>query len=113
MTTITQANPLEHHISRAEIFYSQDRTAFALKEAKLALEQGPTSEQAISIKTFIAKCYSKLGRIEESNKIYRELLAEEVYLPPVILGLLHNNLAHGKYEKVKKNIHLVKLFDLD
>jgi len=112
MSLITDGNPLEHHISLAEIYDKQGRVAMSLKEAKLALDHNPSKEKEVAIKLFIAKAYTKLGDINKSTELYRQLLDEGVYLPPVLLGILHNNLTQNKYAKVKKNIHLVKLFDI-
>jgi len=103
---------LEFYISRAELFYGDGKTEPALKEARKALTVAKNyrKEKEVSIRIFIAKCLSNLGQIEESNKEYRGLIDEEIFLPPIILGLLHNNLMAGNDEKVKNNMYLMKLF---
>ena len=123
---------LEYHLSRAEIFYRENNIEQAIEDAQMALSLccahasldlstsvemtacdeigGGDGEKAVALRIFIARCYSKLGDIEKSNALYRELVNEKVYLPPVILGLMHNNLAENKSDKVKKNMRLVRIY---
>jgi len=103
---------LEYYISRAEIFNAEGKIEQALQEAKKALPLciNYPKEKEISLRIFIAKCLSNLGMIEQSNKEYRSLIDENIYLPPIILGLLHNSLLLGNDQKVKTNVNLMKLF---
>ncbi|MCL2850912.1 MAG: hypothetical protein FWE01_00940 [Firmicutes bacterium] len=106
---------VEYHLSRAEIAYKECNIRQAIIDAKQALQLCKGGEQVdegkvIALRIFIARCYSRLGNLEKSNLLYRELVNENVYLPPVLLGLMHNNLAEGKSEKVKRNMCLVKIY---
>jgi len=103
---------LEFYISRAELFHNNGKVDSALKEAHkaLSLSKSYPKEKEISIRIFVAKCLSNLDRIDESNIEYRSLIDENIYLPPIILGLLHNNLRSGNDEKVKNNVQLMNLF---
>lgn len=112
MTDITNGDTLEYHIRRAEIFLRRGKTKHAITEAKIALALAEKSETQTAIKTFIAKCLSHLGKHEESNRAYRELINTGAYIPPIIVGILHNNLTLSKDDKAGKNIHLIKLFDI-
>ena len=101
----------EHFLSRAEILYKGGKTEEAIVNATRALELCRRSRQkTISLKIFLAKCYAKLGDVEQSNKLYRELIDMDVYLPPVIMGLMHNNLSSERDEKAKRNLDLMKIF---
>jgi len=101
---------LESCLSRAEIFYKQGKVVRALASAQAALLHCKREEQRVALNIFIAKCLSRLGRFDESNAVYRSLIDDKVYLPPVIMGLMHNNLQLKKDDKVSKNMHLIKLF---
>ena len=101
---------LEHHLSRAEIFYKQDDISGAVNSAKTALACCKDKNKEVALKIFIARCLTKQGKLEESNKLYRDLIDEGVYLAPVMLGLMHNNLSAKKDEKVNKNMKMVKIF---
>ena len=113
---------VEFYVSRAEIFYKEGKVEEALEAARLALKaQGAAianisnsnpnkATQLAAIRIFIARALAKLGRVEESNQEYRALIDEGIYLPPIILGLLHNNLGEERDEKVCLNLDLMKLF---
>ena len=110
---------LDFYVSRAEVAYKEGRVRDALREAGRALSVGErdnnVSEKVrVAIRIFIARCHSKLGDFASSNAIYRELIREEVYLAPVIMGLLHNNLRFAgerkAEEKAGRNIALIKIF---
>ena len=106
---------IEYHLSRAEIFYKEQNIEQAIEDAQKALAlcdntESSKDEKAISLRIFIARCYSKLGELDISNEVYRSLIDEKVYLPPVLLGLMHNNLSEDKHEKVKRNMTLVKIY---
>ena len=111
VTPITH-DEVELHLSRAELFYREGDVSAALKSARRALIgcRGGDENRAVALRIFAAKCYAALGDFEKSNAEYRALLESENYLPPVILGLMHNNLAQQKDDKVKKNMALVKIF---
>jgi tetratricopeptide (TPR) repeat protein len=99
---------LECLISKAEIAYKSGRVAQARKWAERALEQCTVPSKSIALRIFIARCYSKLGKFAESNKIYRELLVEKIYIAPVVFGLFYNNFAPGNVDKMNLNLVLVK-----
>jgi len=101
---------VEHYLSRAEIAYRESDVEQAVIDAEKAVELCGDSERMIALRIFIARCYSKLGKIEKSNEIYRSLINEDVYLPPIIMGLMHNNLVEGKSEKLERNVQIVKIF---
>jgi len=98
----------------AEIESKSGDISGAILHAKSALSllDDKDSKRATALKIFIAKSYSKLGKINESNAIYRTLLTEENYLPPVIMGLLYNNFKSrdGEFVKMGRNLGLVKVF---
>jgi len=95
----------EHLISKAEIAYKSGKTVQAIRWAKKALCESVASQE-IALRIFIARCYSKLEKYKESNKIYRELLSERIYITPIIMGLFYNNFA--EVDKMKLNLRLVK-----
>jgi hypothetical protein len=107
---------LEHHISCAEIAYKSGRTAESLRHAKRALRHCTNTDKqtkrlagkAIALRVFIARAYSKLEKYTESNKIYRALLREHIYIPPVIMGLFYNNFKTAGSEKMQLNMRLIK-----
>ena len=106
---------IEKYISLAEITYKSGNIAQSVIHAKAALRcpsPALTPEMTTSLGIFIARAYSKLGRMDESNRIYRALLNEKTYLPPVIMGLLYNNLKTNKNnaDKISKNIGLMKIY---
>lgn len=82
---------VEKYISLAEIAYKSGNVARAVIHARSALRRDISHEKAVALRIFIARAYSKLGKIDESNKIYRALLNEKNYLPPVVMGLVFNN----------------------
>ena len=105
---------LENQLSRAELFYKDGEYHKAIRSCIMALKlcenKYELNSKVVALKIFLAKCYSQIGEIEKSNKIYRELIDKDVYLPPIIMGLMHNNMVDGKSEKVQKNMQLVKIF---
>jgi len=103
---------VEQCICRAEIAYKSGRIKSAVGHAKRALKLCPGQEKAIALKIFVARAYSKLGRFSESNTLYRELITEQVYLPPVIMGLMYNNFKakNPQTQKISRNLSLVKIF---
>ena len=107
---------VEFYISRAEIFYAEGSVEQSIENARLALalcKQETHVEKSTAIRIFIAKALARLGRIDASNREYRALIDEGIYLPPIILGLLHNNLnsdSTESHEKAQRNMELVKLF---
>ena len=106
-------NPLEYHTSRAEIFYREGDVAEGIKEARRALlhcKDELHRERATALRIFIAKSYSALGDHDRSNSEYRALIDEGTYLPPIIMGIMHNNIEQGRHDKVRHNVHLVRLF---
>lgn len=103
---------VEFYISKAQILYNQGSVPKAIDVAQTALnllKTNPSAQREVAINLFIARAKSSLGHYEESNKIYRGLISEDAYLPPIILGILHNNLQLQRDEKVTKNVNLLKL----
>ena len=100
----------EYYIARAELEYSKKNITAALNEAKLAQTYAKTKAQQSAIGIFIAKCYTALGDYEKSSIIYRNLIKEGTYLPPIMMGLMYNHLEKKQITKLKKNITVVKLF---
>lgn len=100
----------EYYIARAELEYSQNKFNAALTDAKIAKKYANTKARQTAIGIFIAKCYSALGEFEQSSQTYRELIKEGTYLPPVIMGIMYNNLEKKKTDKLQKNVTMVKIF---
>ena len=100
----------EYYIARAELAYNQNRPTTALNEAKLAQKYANTKARQSAIGIFIAKCYTALGNYEQSSQTYRNLIKDGTYLPPIVMGLMYNNLQTKRTQKVKNNITVVKLF---
>ena len=101
----------EFHISRAEIAWKSGRVKAAIRSAKRALDICNSGEQRVALSVFLARAYAKIGDYSESNSIYRKLIDEKNYLPPVIMGLLYNSLASTPLsEKVRRNLGLMKLW---
>lgn len=100
----------EYYITRAELEYSKKNISAALQEAKLAQGYAKTKAQQSAIGIFIAKCYTALGDYEKSSEIYRTLIKEGTYLPPVMMGLMYNHLEENQTQKARNNITVVKLF---
>ena len=98
----------EHFIARAEIAYKSGHIKSAVRWAKRAIEECDRCETESALKIFIARCYSKLGKYHESNVIYRRLIDGQNYLPPVIMGLLYNNIKIA--EKAKRTVAWLKLY---
>ena len=94
-------------VSKAEIAYKSGQFLCSVNHAKSALRICSEESKAIALKIFIARTYSKLGCYDKSNTIYRGLLKENVYMPPVVMGLLYNNFKNP--EKQKNNLRLIKL----
>ena len=101
---------VEKWICRAEIAYKSGQNARAIGFAQKALEKCQEAETKTALRIFIARAYSKMSNYTESNAIYRALIREEVYLPPVIMGLLYNNFRQRSDTKMGRNIGLIKLF---
>lgn len=99
---------VERLISLAEIAWKSGNARQAIIWAKAALREPTTAERAVALRIFIARAYAKLGRFAESNTIYRALLTEKNYIPPVIMGLLYNNFNNPV--KANGNVKLVKLY---
>ena len=110
--TTLNVDMVEFYISKAELDYKAGRVSVSIDSARKALKlcnSNKFREKSLSLRIFIARGLSRLRQIEASNSIYRSLIGEGVYLPPIIMGLMHNNLQSGNSEKVKRNLHLVKL----
>ncbi|MCL2587646.1 MAG: hypothetical protein FWE31_05445 [Firmicutes bacterium] len=101
---------VEFYLSRAELFYSRHKVTEAIEAAETALTLNPNKEREIALKLFIARALSHKSEFEQSNKIYRNLIDEATYLPPIILGILHNNLQLSKDDKSSKNLGLMKIY---
>ena len=99
---------LEHVICKAEIAYKSGRIQSAVTYACRALLYCESNSTKIALKIFMARAYSKLGCYDKSNTIYRDLLRQNIYMPPVIMGLLYNNIKTAPMEKLSLNIKLVK-----
>lgn len=100
----------EYYIARAELKYNEGKPNEALLDGQMAKKYADTKARRTAIGIFIAKCYSALGSYEQSSKTYRELIKDGTYLPPVIMGMMYNNLKQKNTDKVKSNITLVKVF---
>lgn len=100
----------EYYVARAELEYHQNRYTAALNEAKLAQKYADTKARQSAIGIFIAKCYTALGDYTQSSQIYRELIKDGTYLPPVMMGLMYNHLEAKQTAKARNNITVVKLF---
>jgi len=103
---------VEKYISLAEIEYKSGNMSQAICHAEEALEECNDHTRAAALKIFIARIHSKIGNIKQSNTIYRELLNEKNYLPPVIMGLLYNNFKSNDNNSIKmgRNLGLIKIF---
>ena len=111
---------LEELVSKAEVAYKSGRVMKAIRYGKQALESlsgiaaSPLAfckdikGKVVALKIFIARCYSAIGRYVESNKIYRELLREDVYISPVVMGIFYNNFCESSTEKMNLNLELMK-----
>jgi len=99
---------LELFVSKAEIAYKSGNILQAVRYAKKALDACAVESKRVAIRIFVARCYAKLGRYQESNRIYRELLREDIYFAPVAMGLFYNNFCAGSIEKLNLNLGLVK-----
>ncbi|MCL2229097.1 MAG: hypothetical protein FWC00_04695 [Firmicutes bacterium] len=106
------ARDVEKCISLAEIAFKSGNTKKAIIHAKAALLSDITPQRRVALRIFIAKAHSKLGEYEKSNTIYRALISENNYLPPIVMGLLYNNFKSKEInnEKLSRNIRLVKLY---
>ena len=100
---------VEYYLSRAELQYARGQTRESIVSAKTALGLEPSLEKKTALELFIARAKSSLGEFSASNEIYRALIDENTYLPPIILGILHNNLRLAKTDKSKKNLALINL----
>ena len=101
----------EYYIARSELEYNQDHYTAALNEALLAKKYANTKARQSAIGIFIAKCYTALGEYEKSSQIYRRLIKDGTYLPPIIMGLMYNHLEKRQINKAHNNITIVKLFN--
>jgi len=103
---------VEMYISLAEIAYKSGNTQKAVTYAESAIRSQANHSQSIALRIFIARCYSKMEKFDESNKTYRALLDENNYLPPVIMGLLYNNFKTNgiNAKKISNNLGLIKLY---
>ena len=98
-------------MSKAEVAYKSGKVSQAMKYGKQVLkflDGKDAANKIVAVKIFIARCLSKLGKFAESSKIYRELLREEIYFAPVVMGLFYNNFCDGDDEKLNLNLGLVK-----
>jgi hypothetical protein len=100
-----------YYISLAELEYKRGEIKCALSTALIGKNYAKTKAQKTAIGIFIAKCYGQLGDYQKSSAIYRELIDEKVYLPPVMLGIMYNNLKVNNDEKAERNISLIKIFE--
>ena len=103
---------VEKFISLAEMAYKSGNTIKAIVYAKSAIISGASHSQTTALRIFIARCHSKIGNFDESNRVYRALLDEKNYLPPVIMGLLYNNFKSSEINtrKISNNLGLMKLY---
>ena len=92
-------------VSKAEIAYKSGNIARAVGFAKKGLGVCAPS-QRIALEIFIARGYSALGKFAESDKIYRGLLCEKIYIAPVVMGLFYNSFC-GAVPTEKMNLLLV------
>ena len=100
----------EYYVTRAELAYGQNHPNLALKEAQLAQKYANSKARQSAIGIFIAKCYTALGDYEKSSQIYRGLIKDGTYLPPIMMGLMYNHLEEKQTTKARNNITVVKLF---
>jgi hypothetical protein len=100
----------EYYISRAETEYRNGNFGAALQDGILAQGYADTAARTTSIGIFIAKCHTALGEYDKSSKIYRKLIKEDAFIPPMLFGIMYNNLKTQKTERTQQNITLVKLF---
>jgi len=100
---------VEGWVSCAEIAWKEGRTIEAVRSAKRALECCDDTERRIALRIFIARAYSKMGKYRESNIVYRALIKEDIYIPPVIMGLLYNSFRANDV-KIGRNVKLMKIF---
>ena len=98
---------IEKYISLAEIAYKSGNIKQAIRHARAGLVRCRSHGTATALRIFIAKGHSKLGEFDKSNKIYRGLLDERNYLPPVVMGLVYNNF---KNQKIINGLRLIKVF---
>ena len=100
---------VERSISLAEIAYKSGQTRRAIIHARAALNASDDIARCVALRIFIARALSKLGRLDESNRIYRALLNEKNYLKPIIMGLVYNNL-RAKRPLKPATLGLVRVF---
>ena len=101
-------NGIDYFISEAEIYYKRGKITLALDSARIASSFFCGKNVAVNL--FIAKCYSRLGLVTLSNQVYRSLIDQKNFIPPMLLGLLYNNLGESGAEKLERNIKLIKLY---
>ena len=107
---------VENLISSAEVAYKSGHTRLAIRHAKSAVKVCSEPGKLTALRIFIARAYSRLGKYRESSVLYRELIDEKNYLPPVIMGLLYNNFHSDSIknvqtlEKISRNLGLIKIF---
>ena len=98
---------LEKNICNAEIAYKKGQSLLAIRYAKSALKVCNRESVTVALKIFIARAYSRLGYYDKSNTIYRGLLKENIYMPPVVMGLMYNNFKNP--DKQNNNMRLMKI----
>jgi len=96
-------------ISRAEVAYKSGNTKGAVRYAKRALGETGDSAKAVALRIFIARALGKIGKIGESNAIYRQLLRENIYMPPVVMGLFYNNFKTTPTDKMRLNMKFIRV----
>jgi hypothetical protein len=103
---------VERYISLAELSYKSGNIAKAVSWAKAGLKCDISHEKGVALRIFIARAYSRLGKIHESNVVYRALLNEKNYLPPIVMGLLYNNFKAKEIntKKISQNLGLIKIW---
>jgi hypothetical protein len=107
--SVTVAKDAEYYISRAEIAYKSGKMVAAIRAATRAISLTESDSRRIALRIFIARAHGKLGRLTESNVIYRALLREGVYMPSVVMGLFYNSFQVASAEKMRLNFRLVKV----
>jgi len=108
LTIYIDVENVEKYVSLAEIEYKSGNILRAIDHARQGIAHTTDQSKIISFKIFIARAYAKIGKTHESNLIYRELIREKIYMPPVIMGLLYNNLHNT--EKANGQLNLMKIF---
>ena len=100
----------EKNICMAEICFKSGQISQSLKYAHRALKTCDDINKRVALRLFIAKILGKQGKIHESNAEYRRLINDQVFLPPIMLGLLYNSVQLDSIDKMATNLNLVKVF---